>query len=184
MKSDSLPSEIMVTDQTRNAIWQDLWDAERYYRYYSALSDSYRRRHRLTRFATLASVLVEATISISYISADVAGILATIFLTVIVMLGIAIAILVAWDATSNYAGDAVALSWVSVDCASLNAEWADLWLDIESFAIDEEEARSRQRELIRKFNTIAARIDVDLDEKTNEASAADAVKVLREKYAH
>ena len=110
--------------------------------------------------------------------------LATVFLALIVLLGVAIAILVAWDATSNYAEDAVALSWVSVDCASLNAEWSDLWLDIESFAIDEQEARSRQRELIRKFNTIAARIDVDLDDKTNEASAADAAKVLKRKYAH
>lgn len=184
MKSDSSPSEIMVTDHTRNAIWQDLWDAERYYRYYSSLSDSYRRRHRLTRFATLASVLVEATLSVSYISTGVAGFWATVILSLIVALGIAIAILVAWDATSNYAGDAVALSWVSVDCMSLNAQWTDLWLDIESFEIDEGEARSRQRELIRKFNTIAARIDVDLDEKTNEVSAADAEKVLREKYAH
>ena len=174
----------MVTDQTRTAIWQDLWDAERYYRYYSSLSDSYRRRHRLTRFATLASVLVEATASVSYISTGVQGVWANLFLTLIVILGIAIAILVAWDATANYAGDAVALSWVSVDCASLNAQWADLWLDIESFAIDEQEARSRQRELIRKFNTIASRIDVNLDENMNEVSAADAKKVLREKYAH
>lgn len=122
--------------------------------------------------------------SVSYISTGVEGVWAAIFLALIVALGIAIAILVAWDATSNYAGDAVALSWVSVDCALLNAQWADLWLDIESFAIDEERARQRQRQLIGKFNTIAARIDVDLDEKMNEASAADAVEVLREKYPH
>ncbi len=174
----------MVTDQTRNAIWQDMWDAERYSRYYGSLSDSYRRRHKLTRFATLASVLVEATISVSYISTGVSGMWATVFLALIVGLGIAITILVIWDATSNYAGDAVALSWVSVDCALLNAQWADLWLDIESFAIDEDEARARQRELIRKFNTFAVRIDVDLDEKTNEISASEASEVLREKYAH
>ena len=174
----------MVTDQTRNAIWQDMWDAERYSRYYGSLSDSYRRRHKLTRFATLASVLVEATISVSYIGTGVSGMWATVFLALIVGLGIAIAILVTWDATANYAGDAVALSWISVDCALLNAQWADLWLDIESFAIDEDEARSRQRELIRKFNTFAVRIDVDLDEKTNEISASEASEVLREKYAH
>ena len=174
----------MVTDQTRNAIWQDMWDAERYSRYYGSLSDSYRRRHKLMRFATLASVLVEATISVSYIGTGVSGMWATVFLALIVGLGIAITILVIWDATSNYAGDAVALSWVSLDCALLNAQWADLWLDIESFAIDEDEARSRQRELIRKFNTVAARIDVDLDEKTNEISASEASEVLREKYAH
>ena len=173
----------MVTDQTRNAIWQDLWDAERYSRYYSSLSDVYSRRHRLTRFATLASVLVEATVSVSYISTGVDGVWATIFLALIVALGVAIAVLVAWDATSNYARYAVALSWVSVDCAALKLEWADLWQDIESYAIDEQEARSRQSELIRRFNTIATRVDVDLDEKINEASAEDAVRVLKEQYA-
>ena len=174
----------MVTDQTRTAIWQDLWDAERYFRYYSSLSDSYRRRHRLTRFATLASVLVEATVSVSFVSTGVEGTWAAISLASIVGLGIVIAVLVAWDAVSNYAEDAAALSWVSVDCASLNMLWAELWLDIESYAIDEEEARSRQRELLHKFNAVAARIDVNLDEKTNEASAEEAEKVLREKYAH
>ena len=174
----------MVTDQTRTAIWEDLWDAERYSRYYSSLSDSYRRRHRLTRFATLASVLVEATVAVSYVSTRVEGTWATILLVMIVALGIGIAVLVAWDAVSNYAEDAAALSWVSVDCALLNTQWADLWLDIESYAIDEQEARSRQRELLQEFNTIAARIDVDLDEKMNEASAEEAEKVLRERYAN
>ena len=174
----------MVTDQTRNAIWQDLWDAERYFRYYGALSDLYSRRHKITRFATLASILVEATVSVSYVSIGVEGIWATIFLTSIVALGIVIAFLVAWDAVSNYAEDAAALSWVSVDCASLNMQWADLWLDVESYAIDEQQARSRRRELLQKSNTITARIDVSLDEKANEASAEDAEKVLRDKYAY
>ena len=45
-----------VTDQTRNAIWQDLWDAERYVRYYGSLADSYRVRHRNMRFALLAAI--------------------------------------------------------------------------------------------------------------------------------
>ena len=176
--------EIMVTDQTRSAIWQDLWDAERYYRYYSSLSDSYRRRHKLTRFAMLASVLVEAAVSVSYVSAGVEGAWAAIFLCVIVALGVGIAVLVAWDAVSNYAEDAAALGWVSVDCALLNAQWADLWLDIESYAIDEREVRSRQRELLHRLNTVVARIDVDLDEEANEASAEDASKVLKEKYGY
>ena len=174
----------MVTDQTRNAIWQDLWDAERYSRYYSSLSDVYRRRHKLIRFATLASVLVEATVSVSFVSIGVEVVWATIFIAAIVALGIVIGILVAWDALANYAESAAALSWVSVDCAALNSEWTDLWLKIESYGIDEQEVHSRRRELIRRFNTIATRIDVHLDEKINEASAEDAAKVLQEKYAY
>ena len=174
----------MVTDQTRNTIWQDLWDAERYFRYYSSLSDTYRHRHRLIRFATLAAVLVEAAVSVSYVSAGVEGGWAAALLAVIIGTGIFIAILVAWDAVSNYAEDAAALSWVSVDCATLNTLWADLWLDIESYAIEETEARARQRELIQRFNTVAARVDIGLDIKTNEASAEDAARVLNERYGH
>lgn len=174
----------MVTDQTRNAIWQDIWDAERYSRHYGSLSDVYGHRHKMTRFAILASVLVEATISVSFVTIGVEGIWTAIFLALIVGIGIVIAVLVSWDAVSNYAEDAAALSWVSVDCAYLNVQWADLWLDIESYAIDEHEARSRQRELLHRFNVVASRIDVGLDEKINEASAEEAVRVLKEKYAY
>ena len=178
----------MVTDQTRNAIWQDLWDAERYSRYYSSLSDVYSRRHRLTRFATLASVLVEATISISFVSIGVEGVWATIFLAAIVVLGIVIGILAGWVVLANYGEYAAALSWVSVDCAALNLEWTDLWLDIESYVIDDEEARSRRRELLHKSNTIKTRIKVNLNQKLNEklskVSAEEAMKVLNEKYAY
>ena len=166
----------VVTDRTRNTIWQDLWDAERYVRYYGALADSYRIRHRNMRFALLAALLIEATVFLPNISDPV-------FTFLTVAGGIAIAGLAAWDAISDYAKNSALLAVASEDCALVNTQWGELWLDIESYAIDESQARARRRELLDKVNAIAGRVDVSLDEKLNDSCEADAAKVLREKYA-
>ena len=42
--------ELMATDQTREAIWQELLDSARLVRYYEALANRYRTRHQLTLF--------------------------------------------------------------------------------------------------------------------------------------
>lgn len=166
----------VVTDQTRNVIWQDLWDAERYVRYYGALADSYRIRHRNMRFALLAALLIEATVFLPNISEP-------LFTFLTVAGGIAIAGLAAWDAISDYAKNSALLAVASEDCASVNTQWGELWLDIESYAIDESQARARRRELLDRLNAIASRVDVGLDEKLNESCSEDATKTLVEKYA-
>ena len=164
-----------VTDQTRNAIWQDLWDAERYVRYYGSLADSYRIRHRTMRFTLLAALLIEATVLLPNIPDP-------LFTFLTVAGGIAIAGLAAWDAISDYAKNSAMLSVASEECALANTQWGELWLDIESYAIDESRARARRLELLDRLNTIAARVDVGLDEKLNDSCEADSERVLREKY--
>ena len=166
---------VAVTNQTRNAIWQDLWDAERYVRYYGALADSYRFRHRTMRFALLAALLIEATVFLPKITDP-------LFTLLTVAGGIAIAALAAWDAIADYAKNSAMLTVASEECASVNTQWGELWLDIESYAIDESVARARRLDLLERLNTIAARIDVGLDEKLNDSCEADAERVLREKY--
>ncbi len=79
--------------------------------------------------------------------------------------------------------NAALLAVASEDCASVNMEWRELWLDIESYAIDESEARRRRRKLLDKANAIAGRVDVGLDEKLNDSCAEEATRTLVEKYA-
>ena len=45
----------MVTERTRNYVWQALLDLERLVRYYTALSDQHRKRHSVVRFLLLAA---------------------------------------------------------------------------------------------------------------------------------
>ena len=52
-------------------------------------------------------------------------------------LGIVIIGLAAWDAVSDYGKNAAVLSLVTADCAMLKNEWDELWMDIETYAVDE-----------------------------------------------
>ena len=166
----------MVTDQTRNAVWQNLLDAERYVRYFGALADRYQTRHRLLRYALLVSVIVEATVFIPNIPDG-------LFIMLTASLGIVIIGLAAWDAVSDYGKNAAFLTLVAADCALLKNEWNELWMDIETYAVDESQARDRRRELDSRLRVVAERTNVNLDESLNDSCAEEAFRVMEQQYA-
>ena len=160
-----------VTELTRQRIWHDLWDSERYVRYYGSLAGRYRLLHRILRGFLLASVLIEATLILPLSNLIFTGI------------GVAvIVLLVVWEAISDYAKNAALLGSISADCSTLNNEWDELWLDIESYAVSEGEARSRRRTLISEFDSIDRRLEMSPNERLATSSAREAKKVLEEKY--
>ena len=168
-----------VTDHTRESVWQDFTDAERYLRYYTGLADKYRTRHNLVRSMLLGAILVEAVIVIPFMSEIPSpwGIVAT------VIVGLAIIALTVFDATSNDAKNSAKLTVAGEDCALLHVEWRSLWSDIETDVIEEREARERQRALLDRTNTIASRVELNQDEKRNLRYAAEANEVMRGRYA-
>ena len=160
-----------VTESTRERIYQDLWDAERYVRYYEALAGRYRLLHKLLRGLLLTSVLVEATLILPFTNSLITG------------AGVAvIVLLVVWEAISDYAKNAALLSSISADCSTLNNEWDELWLDADAYAVSEAEARSRRRQLISEFDSIERRIEMSPDKKLATRSAQAAKEVLEKKY--
>lgn len=165
-----------VTDQTRNAVWQNLLDAERYVRYFGALADRFQTRHRLLRYTLLVSVIVEATVFIPNMP-DI------LFIVLTAALGIVIIGLAAWDAVSDYGKNAAVLTLVTADCALLKNEWDELWMDIETFAVDEPQARDRRRGLERRLSVVAERTNVNLDESLNDSCEEEAFKVVEQRYA-
>ncbi len=168
-----------VTDHTRTSIWQDYTDAERYLRYYISLADKYRTRHNVVRSLLLGAILVEASIVIPFMSSipQPWGTVAT------VVVGLMIIALTVFDATSNDAKNSAKLTVASEDCALLHIEWRSLWLDIETDNVEEHEARKRQRELLDRMNVVAARVELNQDEKRNVRSAAEANEVMGGRYA-
>ncbi len=168
-----------VTDHTRESVWQDFTDAERYLRYYISLADKYRTRHNVVRSLLLGAILVEAIIVIPFMSEIPSpwGVVAT------VIIGLAIIALTVFDATSNDAKNSAKLTVASEDCAILHIDWRSLWLDIETDAVEEYEARKRQRELLDRMNTIASRVELNQDEKRNVRAATEANEVMRGRYA-
>ena len=166
----------IVAGQTRYAVWENILDAERYFRYYGALSDQYATRSKWMRFGLLASVLIEATVLIPNAS-SVPAIGFTIVMAVVIV-G-----LVAWDAVSDYGKTAAGLKSVHTDTAMLRNRWADLWRDIETHAISEEEARSRLRDLENMQTFIFGKVDVPLNDSLNDSCEAEAFRVVQDQYA-
>ena len=76
------------------------------------------------------------------------------------------------------------LDWVSAEASNSNALWHMLWLEIEAYRIEEEEALSRQFELLNTFNVIVGRLDISIDDKVQlPQSEVIADKVAESKYA-
>ena len=167
----------VVTDQTRGDVWNNLLDAEKNFRYFGAIADRYSTRHKLLRFGLLVSLLIEATVLIPNTLAHDSLVLTAVGGIVIVVLG-------AWDAVSDYGKTAAGLRLVNADCDLLRNEWAELWRDIETYAIDESQARVRLRELENRQSVIVGRSDVELNESINDSSEEEAFKVVvGEQYA-
>ena len=171
----------MFNPQIRMQIWQGLLDADRYVRYYSRLADKYRHRRYWLRFGTLVLALIEAML-VPY-SAGTGLDNAYAFWAALIV-GVTVVCLVIWDFVSDY-GDVVAkLDWVYADASILYSQWHLLWLQIESLEIDEAEAMALQRELLNRFDVIASRIHVSIDEKLNKETQEAAFKVVGERYAN
>ena len=82
----------MVTEQTRNAVWQELLDVARLVRYYEALSDRHRRNHIIVRFLLLVAA-----------ASGIAALLDQLPAIAQLIAGGLIAVLVVWDFVSDYA---------------------------------------------------------------------------------
>ena len=179
--SERFESDEMFNPQIRMQIWQGLLDAERYVRYYNRLADKYRIRRYILRFGTLLFALVEAMLV--PISANTGLSNMYVFLGAFAV-GIVVVLLVIWDFVSDY-GDVVAkLDWVHADASILYSQWHLLWLQIEAREIDEAEAMSRQQDLLARFDVIASRVHVSIDDDLNRQTQEEAFKVVEERYAH
>ena len=166
----------IVSDQIRHAAWENLLDAEKNFRYFGLLADRYSNWSKLIRFALLGSVLLEATILIPNAPVPIPT-----YFTIV--MGIVIVGLVAWDAISDYGKTAAELKSVHSDTITLKSEWAELWRDIETYSIYEDEARRRLRELENMERFIFGKVDVPLNESFNDSCEEEAFRMVQEQYA-
>ena len=167
----------MVTQQTRNAVWQELLDTARLVRYYEALSDRYRHYHWVVRFVLLLAASSEIVALLSLLPEDVRQ-------TVQLIAGGCIALTVAWDFVSDYARKAAVLHAISMECSIVEVELKALWDEIEHGSDDE--VRRKNTQLARRITDVtgwAGQADIGEDSKLNQECAAAAYKVMKEQYA-
>jgi hypothetical protein len=163
----------MVSDQTRNAIWQELLDVARLVRYYEALADRHRRLHRIIRFLLLAAA-----------ASGVVTLLNLLPVLIQSLAGGLIALLVVWDVLGDYARKAAVLHAISLECSHLEVEWQNLWGELET--ISDTEARRRNTSLAQRIAEItgwAGHADIRDDPKLNEQSAEAAYQIMASRHA-
>ena len=162
----------MITDHTRNDVWQGLLDIARLVRYYEALSDRHRRHH----FAIRLLLLIAAT-------GGVAALLELLPDGIQILSGALVAVLVALDFVTDYAKKAAVLHAISIECSALEIEWEDLWGNLEN--LGDAEARENHAGLSRRLVHVtgaAGHADIREDRKLNEHCEAAAYQVIQDQY--
>ena len=165
----------MVTEQTRNYVWQELLDAARLVRYYEALSDRHRRNHSRVRFLLLAAA-----------TGSIAALLDLIPEITQLFTSAGVALLVAWDFVSDYAKKAAVLHMISLECSALEIEFQGLWLETDNPKTSDNEIRSKGKQLERRMLEVtgwAGNVDVREDSKLNEKCEVIANQIMVDKYA-
>ena len=162
----------MVSDQTRNDIWQELLDSDRLVRYYAAVANHYRRLHLFT--------LLLLAFGAASSFAAVLGVLPSVQLIASALVGL----VVAWVLIADYAKKAAVVHTISFQCSRLDVQWQSLWREVEH--IEEEAARQRLVELANQMNDVTSRSgDAGIVEnrRLNEKSEAVAFQTVNERYA-
>lgn len=165
----------MVSETTRNEVWQSLLDVARLIRYY----DAYANRRRLYHFILRGLLLFAA-------AGGVANMLAVFPDFVVPAVSAAIAVLVVVDFACNYARQAAVLHAIGRECGKLEVEWKNLWANMNAGSVSDKKAMSINQELARQLleaTLWAGDADIREDRKLNEKCAEDAYKVMVEHYA-
>ena len=167
---------VSVKDQTRGAVWGTLCDLEWNTRYYTAMAELYRRRHRWLRFAILAGVLIEAAI---LYAATIHGWV----LYVGAVGGALLAVLTIWDAVSDYAENAAILRVTAFACDDLKRETESLWRNVESNRVSTQDAETILKSISDRWATATQRVQAETNARLNRQTSADANRDIANRYA-
>ena len=166
----------MVTEQTRQDIWQAYLDLARLTRYYDALSDRHRRSHRVIQFLLLASASGGVITFLEVLPKEFQLVVST-----------AVAVLVVWDLIMDYSKKAALLHKISTECSGIEIRLSSLWNSVQSGRLTDEEARGENTELMQKVleaTRLAGEIGVPENKSLNRKCAAEAYEVMVARYVH
>ena len=143
----------------RDQVWNGITESYRLTRYYAALSDKLRRRHRL--FAVITTVAASGA-AVAFLAQAPAW------------AGTAVAVLAAsstiWSSYSDYSGKAAMASAASSQYQELATEWKQLWFG--------EIADNQITRLELKDVAIARGLPIEEDVKLNQRAQEEAYAVV------
>ena len=169
-------AKIPVTAQTRNAVWNELIDAERHIRYCGALSRRYQCWDRTIKILLLG-----------FAASGFTSLVAQWPVTIQHVATIAIVLVVAWDLLLGYERKYATLEWVIFECQCLKNEYQDLWLSlghVDAHADDDKVTREISRLAARSTRVLdRAKLESSEDRALNQRVTEESYKVEASRYA-
>ena len=167
----------MTSPRTRTEVWMGLLDAGRLNRYYTQLAGRYRAKSNAVELGLAFSALGGF--------ARLVGLLPAQWEWIGDLGSAAVIALLVMHLSARLPYKAAALSAISLRCAELEREWADLWNDVDTPDPDEGEILRRAQKLASSLlaATSASRhIGVKEDEGLNQKAAEEAYRVILDRY--
>ena len=167
---------VPVPDVTRMRVWSELHDAVRYSRYFNQKSSDMASTHRLV---LIAHAVLAAGVLTVLLDAIPHGIVA-------VMSSLCMAALSIWLLLSNYAEKLAAVHRMCEYADDIEHQYRALWDDIESYAVEHEDAKSRLaaiEHIFRRADDLFRRTGFVIDDTLNSRSADSARDLLQRDYA-
>lgn len=167
----------MVSDRTRNSVWQSYLDVSRLGVYYEALANRYRWYYISLRVALLLSVIGSVASPLTPLNHPVAT-TALVIVTVI---------LVAVDYALDFAKKSAVLQEVSLQVRGLEADWEALWLSVDDEDADESKTRRKNRALNDRLLKVTGRSITEgilINNKLNQKSMETANAIINDKYQY
>ena len=166
---------MLVTDATRNAVWQEMLDTARLVRYYDRMTSSRQRCHYGVRLVLLASA-----------SAGILALIEALPEQVRIYCVAAIGVLVVIDLLSDFANKAAVLSFIRSECNEAGDELDALWGELQSDSINDDEARRRLKDLKHRMTRATNRVEhhnIPTNERLNAKCEEVAFKIMANQYA-
>ena len=138
----------MVTGHTRRDVWFGFVDVNVNKQYYYRVSRYYKIVDYITKIILGGSVLGVVTDVVAKLSVELQYVL-----------GAVVAVTLVFNLVSNLLRKSVSASDIADECEKLEIKWRDLWAKVETYNIDESEARQKIEKLSRALLEITRRDD-------------------------
>ena len=164
----------MLSDRSKDRVWIQYYDAERFTRYYETLSNRYMWYSTITRFVLLGSVLSSIG-SILELLPDWVPLLSDSLIGVTIII----------EFIGNFARKSAILHMISVKCHGIRNELKQLFDEIDTPDIDASDILLRSNELSKLLldtTAMAGPAEISIATRLNTRCAKDAKQVLENEY--
>ena len=159
-----------VTDHTKDRIWEEMFDLQRYIQYYSMQSNRLSFLSKLLRVLLLVGAGLVAGSGFQALPPAVGAGGAVFLLTLTVI-----------DYVFDWGARAALAHAISLECCVIEKDYEDLWILVRTDRISETESQARINQLVMRVIAATAQLS-DTDRGLNKKASKAAYQILEAKW--